>query len=97
MCSTGCSLSTSRYILASMLGLLPTQTLNVYIGSTLRSMEEVVTNSDHLVTGWLILALQLGVTILTGLFVVKKARQELDKTILAEAGDCDPVKEVVVQ
>ena len=97
MCSTGCSLSTSRYILASMLGLLPTQTLNVYIGSTLRSMEEVVTNSDHLVTGWLILGLQLGVTILTGLFVVKKARQELDKTILAEAGDCDPVKEVVVQ
>ena len=35
------SLSTERYILASVLGLLPTQTLNIYIGSTLRSMEEV--------------------------------------------------------
>jgi len=95
------SLSTERYILASVLGLLPTQTLNIYIGSTLRSMEEVVTNSDHMMTGWVILIIQLLITLMVGVFIVRKARLELDRTI--HAGSADPeagvskleVKEVV--
>ena len=81
------SLSTERYILASVLGLLPTQTLNIYVGSTLRSMEEVVTNSDNMMTGWVILIFQLLITLMVGMFIVKKARLELDRTIHADSVD----------
>ena len=88
------SLSTHRYIIASLLGLLPTQTLNVYIGSTLRSMEEVVTNSDHMMTGWIILIIQLIITMMVGMFIVKRARLELDKTIQLEDGEKEAVSEV---
>jgi len=93
------SLSIPRYIIASMLGLLPTQTLNIYIGSTLRSMEEVVTNSDHMVTGWIILIIQLIITIMVGMFIVRRARVELDRTIQLDTEQdtqSDMVKEVVI-
>jgi len=76
------SLPTSRYLLASVLGLLPTQSCNTYIGSTLRSMEEVLTNSDTVRTGWVILLTQLFISIIVAMFIIKKARVELDKIIL---------------
>ena len=95
------SLSIHRYIVASMLGLLPTQTLNIYIGSTLRSMEEVVTNSDHMMTGWIILIIQLVITIMVAMFIVRRARVELDRTLqldtdLVTTQQQEMVKEVVV-
>jgi len=75
------SLSTPHYILASVLGLFPTQTCNVYIGSTLRSMEEVLTNTETVRTGWMILLAQLVITIMVATFIIRKARAELDKTM----------------
>eukprot|EP00092_Neocalanus_flemingeri_P038186 GFUD01041564.1.p1 GENE.GFUD01041564.1~~GFUD01041564.1.p1 ORF type:complete len:292 (+),score=72.10 GFUD01041564.1:187-1062(+) len=78
------SLSTPRYILASMLGLFPTQSCNAYIGSTLRSMEEVLTNSDTVRTGWIILLVQLVITAMVAMFIVRKARVELDRTLLMQ-------------
>ena len=92
------NLTFHRYILASVLGLLPTQTLNVYMGSTLRSMEEVLSNSDHLLAGWVILLVQLALTVLVGVLIVRGARQELDRTM--ELDTCDrqtPVKEIICQ
>ena len=92
------NLTFHRYILASVLGLLPTQTLNVYMGSTLRSMEEVLSNSDHLLAGWVILLVQLALTVLVGVLIVRGARQELDRTM--ELDSCDrqtPVKEIICQ
>ena len=77
-----------------MIGLLPTQTLNVYMGSTLRSMEEVVTNSDNMLAGWVILIIQLIITFMVAMFIVKRARVELDKTIVQEQEP--PVKEIVI-
>ena len=82
--------------MASVLGLLPTQTLNVYIGSTLRSMEEVLTNSDHMLTGWVILLVQLVITLLVGVLIVRSARQELDRTLQLQA-EPGTVKEIVCQ
>ena len=38
-------ISVQRYVLASLVGMLPSQGLHIYIGSTLRSMEEVVSSS----------------------------------------------------
>eukprot|EP00090_Calanus_glacialis_P047455 TRINITY_DN9872_c0_g1_i11.p1 TRINITY_DN9872_c0_g1~~TRINITY_DN9872_c0_g1_i11.p1 ORF type:complete len:291 (-),score=78.85 TRINITY_DN9872_c0_g1_i11:39-911(-) len=78
------SLPTQRYLVASVLGLLPTQSCNAYIGSTLRSMEEVLTNSDAVRTGWMILLAQLFVSILVAMFIIKKARMELDKILLVK-------------
>ena len=45
-------------------------------------MEEVLTNSDAVRTGWMILLAQLFVSILVAMFIVKKARMELDKILL---------------
>ena len=45
-------------------------------------MEEVLTNSDAVRTGWMILLAQLFVSILVGMFIVKKAKMELDKILL---------------
>lgn len=93
------NLSMGRYILASVIGLLPTQTLNVYIGSTLRSMEEVLTNSDNMLAGWVILLVQLVITLLVGVFIVRSARLELDRTMqLSQTSDqTASVKEIICQ
>ena len=48
------------------------------------SMEEVLTNSDAVRTGWMILLAQLFVSILVAMFIVKKARMELDKILLVK-------------
>ena len=47
-------------------------------------MEEVLTNSDAVRTGWMILLVQLFVSILVVMFIVKKARMELDKILLVK-------------
>ena len=93
------NLTMGRYIFASVIGLLPTQTLNVYIGSTLRSMEEVLTNSDNMLAGWVILIVQLVITLLVGIFIVRSARLELDRTMqLSQTSDQTPsVKEIICQ
>ena len=90
------NLSLPRYITASVLGLLPTQTLNVYLGSTLRSMEEVLTNSEHMLTGWVILLVQLVITLLVGVLIVRSARQELDRTLQGQNADQQTVKEIII-
>lgn len=45
------------YHLATMLGLFPAQLIHVYVGSTLRSMHEVLHESH--VTGYIVFALQV--------------------------------------
>jgi len=52
------NLPCGRYLGASVIGLFPTQCINVYMGSTLRSMEEVLTNEDTVRAGWLLLIAQ---------------------------------------
>lgn len=63
-----------RYLAASVFGLFPTQCINAYMGSTLRSMEEVLTSEDTVRTGWILLLAQLLVSVVVALFVVRKAR-----------------------
>ena len=52
-------ISTPKYLLASMLGLLPTQGLHAYIGSTLRSMEDVLTDEADRTTGYIVFSTQV--------------------------------------
>lgn len=50
-------LSLRSYLMASSLGLLPTQLLNSYLGTTLRTMEDVI--AEQTVSGYLVFCLQV--------------------------------------
>lgn len=52
--------SVQRYVLASMSGMLPSQGLHVYIGSTLRSMEEVISSSPSSTLAYVVFGAQVG-------------------------------------
>lgn len=69
------------YHLATMLGLLPAQVINVYLGSTLRSMHDVL-HESHL-TGYIVFAFQILIGITLMVWVVQKARKELTIAIMA--------------
>ncbi|XP_078606774.1 transmembrane protein 64-like [Branchiostoma floridae x Branchiostoma japonicum] len=71
---------TFRYMTASTLGLLPTQALNTYIGSSLHSVEEVVDNPSS--SDYMVLGTQVGVSVLLMVYVVKQARVQLNKALL---------------
>uniref|UniRef100_H2YGD3 VTT domain-containing protein n=1 Tax=Ciona savignyi TaxID=51511 RepID=H2YGD3_CIOSA len=64
-----------RYLLASNIGLLPTQTLNCYIGSTFRSIEQLVEQENP--AGYFMFLIQIAVGVCLMMFVVRHARKEL--------------------
>lgn len=65
-----------HYLAATSLGLLPMQVLYAYLGSTLRSMEEVFA-SDKASMAWLALGGQILLSIGLLIFVARKARTYL--------------------
>ncbi|XP_063382216.1 transmembrane protein 64 isoform X1 [Cydia fagiglandana] len=69
------------YHLATMLGLFPAQLINVYLGSTLRSMHDVLHESHA--TGYVVFACQILIGITLMVWVVQKARKELTLAIMA--------------
>lgn len=74
-----------QYMSASFVGLLPTQVLNSYMGTTLRSMEEVLTDSSHTLTAYVVFFSQLLLTCALSAYVVRRARIELNR-MMAEHG-----------
>ena len=70
------TVSYPKFLLASALGLFPTQLLNTYMGSTVRNMQEVLSER---VDGYIILGLQIVVSIFLTLYILNKARRELAK------------------
>ncbi len=70
------SISYVKFLIASALGLLPTQLLNTYMGSTVRNMQEVLAER---VDGYIILGIQIIVSIFLTLYILNKARRELAK------------------
>nr|XP_022338199.1 transmembrane protein 64-like [Crassostrea virginica]XP_022338200.1 transmembrane protein 64-like [Crassostrea virginica]XP_022338201.1 transmembrane protein 64-like [Crassostrea virginica]XP_022338202.1 transmembrane protein 64-like [Crassostrea virginica]XP_022338203.1 transmembrane protein 64-like [Crassostrea virginica] len=69
------------YCAASTIGLLPTTVLNCYMGSTLRTMSDVLTDQSNQATGYLILSVQIMLTVVLLWVVIRKARSELKKTV----------------
>lgn len=68
-----------RYLVcfvSSMIGSLPTQCLNTYMGSTLRDMAEVLT---HRADGYIILGVQILITAVLSMYVVRLAYREFKK------------------
>ena len=65
-----------KAVIGSVIGLLPTQLINTYMGSTVRNMTEVLSDRAD---GYLILLGQVLFSVVLSLYLVQKARQELVK------------------
>lgn len=71
-----------RYHLASALGLLPAQIINIYLGSSLRSMQDVLEDRSTAATGYIVFCFQILIGISLMVYVVQKARRELQLALL---------------
>ncbi|XP_012283625.1 transmembrane protein 64 isoform X2 [Orussus abietinus] len=71
-----------RYHIASALGLLPAQLINVYLGSSLRSMQDVLEDRSTAATGYIVFCFQIMVGVSLMVYVVQKARRELQLALL---------------
>ncbi|KAK5638587.1 hypothetical protein RI129_012882 [Pyrocoelia pectoralis] len=79
---------------ASILGLLPGQTVGVYIGSSLRSMQDVLDHHDISTVTYMLGAVQVLFAIVLLVWLGTKARQELAKAI-SEADNSKSVYNIV--
>ncbi|XP_053717398.1 transmembrane protein 64 [Synchiropus splendidus] len=73
--------SLPNYLVASSVGLLPTQLLNSYLGTTLRTMEDVI--AEQSVSGYFVFSLQIIISIGLMFYVVHRAQVELNAAIVA--------------
>ncbi|XP_043261345.1 transmembrane protein 64 [Colletes gigas] len=71
-----------QYHLASALGLLPAQIINIYLGSSLRSMQDVLEDRSTAATGYIVFCFQILIGISLMVYVVQKARRELQLALL---------------
>ncbi|KAM8784502.1 LOW QUALITY PROTEIN: transmembrane protein 64 [Rhynchonycteris naso] len=74
-------LSLPNYLMASSVGLLPTQLLNSYLGTTLRTMEDVI--AEQTVSGYFVFCLQIIISIGLMFYVIHRAQVELNAAIVA--------------
>lgn len=74
------------YHTATLLGLLPAQIINVYLGSTLRSMHDVLNDHQTKLTGYSVFAVQVLIGVALMVWVVQKARTELSTALLNDIG-----------
>uniref|UniRef100_A0A0A1WSB1 Transmembrane protein 64 n=1 Tax=Zeugodacus cucurbitae TaxID=28588 RepID=A0A0A1WSB1_ZEUCU len=81
------TINPSVYHTASLIGLLPAQVINAYLGSTLRSMQEVLSNHGTAVTGYISFGLEVICGVALMVWVIQKARKELAQTLLSETSN----------
>ncbi|XP_046992847.1 transmembrane protein 64 isoform X1 [Schistocerca americana] len=74
------NINTRIYFIASFIGMIPAQVINVYLGSSLRSMEEVLSHKSTATTA-IIVFFQITVGVCLMAYVLTKARQELRKAL----------------
>ncbi|XP_057323814.1 transmembrane protein 64 [Microplitis mediator] len=76
------NISGLRYHIASAIGLLPAQLINVYLGSSLRSMQDVLQDKSTAATGYIVFCFQIIIGVSLMVYVVQKARRELHLALL---------------
>ena len=77
----------TSYVAASTLGMLPTAVLNCYMGTTLRSMNDILTDETNQTTGWIVLIVQ----------VSRKIRASIDACLLLLSSSRSPTRPVQQQ
>lgn len=86
------SVNTRSYHAGTVIGLLPAQTINVYLGSKLRSIHEVLNDHNAALglAGYGVFVVEVIVGAALMVWVIQKARLELSAALLATAdGDSD--------
>ena len=69
------------FILSSVLGLLPSQFILCYIGSTLKSMSSVLANESTTKTATLVFLIQLVIAFFVMYYILNAAKIEIQKHI----------------
>ncbi|CAG0919793.1 unnamed protein product [Notodromas monacha] len=75
------NVTTKSYLYATVAGLFPTQCLNVYLGSTLRSLGDILSEGGLSLVGYVVLIAQAGVSLALMWMVLRKAKSELMKAV----------------
>lgn len=70
--------------MASIVGLMPTQLILCYIGSTLKSMSDVLSNDSTARTASFVFIVQLIIAIAAMYYILNAAKKELDKHIIGD-------------
>ncbi|KAK3525436.1 hypothetical protein QTP86_031554 [Hemibagrus guttatus] len=81
VCFSITDVSLPDYLVASSVGLLPTQLLNSYLGTTLRTIEDVI--AEQSISGYFVFSLQIFISIGLMFYVVHRAQLELNAAIAA--------------
>lgn len=76
------NLRTRYYVAASNIGLLPTQIINCYMGSTFKSGQDIIDQGGS-VSGYFIFIVQILIGILLMSYVVRRARRELANVLVS--------------
>ena len=69
-----------HFMLASAIGLLPTQLINCYISSNFRSIRQITSNGGA-AGGYLLVAAQVVAGLLLTKLVVRRAKRQLDEAL----------------
>ncbi|XP_050097260.1 uncharacterized protein LOC126578596 [Anopheles aquasalis] len=85
------AVNTRSYHAGTLLGLLPAQTINVYLGSKLRSIHEVLNDHNAALglAGYGVFVVEVIVGAALMVWVIQKARMELSAALLATEADSD--------
>ncbi|XP_049543815.1 transmembrane protein 64 [Anopheles darlingi] len=85
------AVNTRSYHAGTLLGLLPAQTINVYLGSKLRSIHEVLNDHNAALglAGYGVFVVEVVVGAALMVWVIQKARMELSAALLATEADSD--------
>jgi protein maelstrom len=68
-----------KYLLASIIGLVPSHVILCYMGSTLKSMTDVLVNENTAKTAYLVFVVQMIIAVLVMYYILKAAKHELNK------------------
>uniref|UniRef100_A0A182ISM4 VTT domain-containing protein n=1 Tax=Anopheles atroparvus TaxID=41427 RepID=A0A182ISM4_ANOAO len=92
------SVNTRSYHAGTLIGLLPAQTINVYLGSKLRSIHEVLNDHNAALglAGYGVFVVEVIVGAALMVWVIQKARLELSAALLASA-DADSDEKILIE
>ena len=68
-----------NYLLSSVVGLIPSHLILCYLGSTLKSMTDVLINDNTAKTAYLVFIVQLIIAVLVMYYILKASRNEFNK------------------
>lgn len=84
-----------KYMIASTIGLMPSELILCYMGSTLKSMSDVLVNEKTAKTAYLVFIVQLFIAAGVLYYILKAAKKEINKHLesngLESPSDCNCV------